>query len=151
MKTIFLDIDGVVHPSDAADVLVTEEGHLRFIGEALFVWNHILQELVIGKDVQIVIHSTWRHHYQLHELQNFFPESIRHQVVAVTEGSNRIDSIHRFLSQHQDIEVFGYVVLDDMLAAFQSNWPNLIACDGLMGISCSTVQKQIEQFIQSGS
>lgn len=148
-KTIFLDIDGVVHPDDAADVRVEEDGRLQFFGEELFVWCSILESLVCGKNVQIVIHSTWRHHYRLHELQEFFPEPIRLNIIAVTRGNARFDSVKRFIDEHQGIAQRGFIVLDDTTDTFPKDYSHLILCEGKKGISCGDVQRRIAEFIRS--
>lgn len=140
MKTIVLGIDGVVHPNDAVDdIRVRDDGRLEFLGSELFAWNSVLENLVVGNSVPIVIHSSWRRYYRLNELQNYFPQSVRQQVVAVTEGSGRFDAIQRYVAHYPEIEDFGFIVVDDMADVFPKDWPYLIVCDGAKGISCRNV------------
>ena len=142
-STIFLDIDGVLHPEDAAEI-VMEGQEWRVSGEGLFRWAPLLANLVADHDIDIVIHSTWRYSYRLHELQAYFPESLRSKIVAVTSGSGRYESIIDYVVRH-GIEKF--LVLDDAKLEFPEGWPNLVYCDGKTGISAEIVQQSVIDFM----
>lgn len=119
---VFLDIDGVLHPEDAAEIAV-EGDEWRVSGESLFRWTPLLADLVADHEVDIVIHSTWRYSYRLHELQAFFPDSLRSKIVGVTRGSGRYESILDYVERH-GIEIF--IVLDDAVSEFPADFSNLV-------------------------
>lgn len=68
-RLLYVDFDGVLHPSSGGD---------------LFCRMHLLEEVLIGKDCQIIISSSWRFHYPFDDLLSLFPESLRGQVAGVT-------------------------------------------------------------------
>jgi hypothetical protein len=59
MRLIFLDFDGVVH-----------EARGDLMEEQFFKWVPILMELIAPyPDVQVVVHSSWRHMHTPEELR----------------------------------------------------------------------------------
>ena len=121
-----------------------EDQEWRVTGEGLFRWAPLLMELIAPHDVDVVIHSSWRLHYRLHELQEFFPEPLRHRIIAVTRGFGRYHSIIDYVCEH-GIEKF--LVLDDAKLEFPEGWPNLVHCDGQTGISAEIVQQSVIDFL----
>jgi hypothetical protein len=45
---------------------------------------HLLEEVLIGKDCQIIISSSWRFHHPFKHLLGLFPAPLRGQVTGVT-------------------------------------------------------------------
>jgi len=153
MKTVFLDIDGVLHPDGTASVSTLDDGHglliaaenLFVTGAALFCWLPVLLELLRDTPVTIVIHSSWRNQFELAQIVRHFPDSLQQRVRGATVGADRHSSILSFAAQH---DVREYVVLDDQPQWFPLDWPPLIVCDPEHGISAQDVQEQIRAFLQ---
>lgn len=144
MKPIlFLDIDGVLHPDNAAEIVV-EGGEWHVTGEGLFRWAPLVMDLIAPFDTQIVIHSSWRNHYRLHELKAFFPEAFRHRIMDVTGRGGRYQSIVEYVRE-RGVEHFR--VLDDARSEFPDAWMHLVPCDGALGISNPLVQESVVGFL----
>lgn len=145
MKTaLFLDIDGVLHPMSAIqieevgrDMIVTGQDQLR--------WAPILWELIEEVDVQIVVHSSWRHIYRLDEIVRRFPMPIRDRIFDVTAGAGRYESIVEYVERYR---IDRFAVLDDLPSAFPTGWRHLIACDPESGISDSAVHERVRHFLR---
>ncbi len=127
-KIIFLDFDGVLHPD----------------GEGLFSQLGLFEKHILTMpDIEIVISSTWREDKSLHELQNYFSESIRSQITGTTpiledgyDTGGRQREIHAFLEAHDLSEKnCHWVALDDMQMFFDGNYPNLILTDSSKGFT----------------
>ncbi len=135
MQTIFLDIDGVLHPCDTAGSLP--------VGE-LLRWSPLFAEMVGSAELHIVIHSTWRHSHSLAEIRLMFPESLRERIVACTQGMGRFESIRLYVAEHA---LTDFLVLDDIADFFPADWPNLLLCAGESGISDPLVQARLRDFL----
>ena len=79
-KILFLDFDGVLHPSNA-----TPQGW--------FCRMPLLEAAVGTQPVQIIISSSWRFHHSQHELIKHFPPNLRSRIVGKT-GPPSSDSTH---------------------------------------------------------
>lgn len=149
MKTIFLDIDGVLHPFDTA-IMLPSEACPGISGENLFCWAPLLAEILSGSDqpgapaVQIVIHSTWRHNYSLEAIRNMFPQTVRPRVKGCTEGIGRLEGIRQYVEEQA---ITDYLVIDDIADFFPDDWPHLLACAGETGISDPRVQARLREFL----
>lgn len=102
MKTIFLDIDGVLNHSS------TKERCGAFLGVDRRISDEFLR-IIKDKEVQIILSSTWRLHPEMHQHLNdagIFWKDITPQ------GGSRGDEIQAYLESHKDIKDF--VILDDM-------------------------------------
>jgi hypothetical protein len=144
-SVIFADIDGVLHPNDAARMELSGDTW-QAVGEQLFIWVPLLWQIIEPHEVGIVIHSTWRYSYALDELRDFFPEAIRGRILAVTERGARHESIVQYVETHG---VEDYIVLDDMPQEFPLAWNRLVVCDGKEGVADESVQACIRQFLEN--
>jgi HAD domain in Swiss Army Knife RNA repair proteins len=67
-RTLFLDIDGVLHPATVGELEYDEFGP-KVTGGRVCALEADLAHLVAGRDVEIVIHSTWIYMFDLTKLQ----------------------------------------------------------------------------------
>ena len=113
---LFLDFDGVLHPSGG------ESSGARFAKRPL------LETLLREPDlchVEIVISSTWREAYPLKQLVSVFSEDIRPRIIGVTptldDGAishQRYREIKNWLVAHP--EIVYWAALDDAIDDFPS-------------------------------
>lgn len=132
-RLLFLDFDGVLHPNNC-------------IADAYFCKMHLLSLLfqAAGTDLGIVVSSSWRHHHTYDELLAFFPESVSRHIVGTTGTAvigrhARHQEIRAFLSDYRGWS--DWRALDDAVWEFPESCPELIACNGAVGIT----QKEIER------
>ena len=131
MKTLFLDFDGVLHPSISTD---------------FFSKIDILEQTIKNNAVAIVISSSWRFQYTLEELKNMLGPCIAAQVIGVTGDVHigkfaRYEEIMKWIHIHQ--ECTDYSILDDSAYEFPKNLPNLILCDSRTGLDRQTSQRLV--------
>lgn len=127
-KILFLDFDGVLH----------------FDGGALFSRLGLLEKhLLQMPGVEIVISSSWREEQSIEELKNYFPTTIRDQIVDVTptlgdgyDRGGRQREIQAYLdSAGLDNKNCSWIALDDVQIFFEENWPHLILTDSNQGFT----------------
>ena len=128
MKTLFLDFDGVLHPSITTD---------------FFVKSELLQTALEGKKIQIVISSSWRFQYSLGEIRQFLGQEIGSRVIDTTGDAYigkyaRYEEIKKWVDSHQCID---WAILDDSRFEFPENLSNLILCDSRSGITEKVVDR----------
>jgi hypothetical protein len=145
LKVIFLDIDGVLHPGDLAEMTDHDGRYLLVEKTGLFCWAPILERLLGGRDLRIVIHSTWRLTFEHEEILARFPAGLRGRILGMTEGHGRYQSILNYITHNS---LTDYVVLDDDVDAFPANWPPLIACPYDSGLSDQRVQAELLNFLE---
>jgi hypothetical protein len=117
MKIIFLDIDGVLNPLTSK-----RDTSGRFGRQAFENFRLILDKL---PEASVVITSTWRYHYTLPEMKEYFREvgidprrivdmapDLRPNDGMIRHYPGRDEEIHAWLAQHPDIENFA--ILDDV-------------------------------------
>ena len=125
MKIVFLDVDGVLNHS------TTKETFNNYVGidaENLAVFGDFMRTVGQSDDVRIVLSSSWRkgvnregnvlpdgYKYLLEQL-----ESVQLSIYDVTPVlpsddwyENRGTEILKWLKEHKDLGIDGYVVLDD--------------------------------------
>jgi hypothetical protein len=132
-KFLFLDFDGVLHPT-------------HFAGEAPFSRAHLLEETLTEFSPKIVVSSSWRFTHNLEKLQRIIPTYISSLIVGVTGAPvigkhPRFTEISNFLKSNVDID---WKALDDSYWEFPNPCPQLIRCNPNTGVT----DKQIAEIRQ---
>lgn len=128
MRVIFIDFDGVLHPSEQA-----EAPRLTH-----FCWLPALEGVLrLHADVRIVAHSTWRYSYDDDELRMLLGP-LGNRVVGTTGRGPRFDSIRGWLYANKACK--SYRILDDDANEFPVPRPEeLILCDPSTGVAAEGV------------
>lgn len=143
-RVLFVDFDGVLHPTTHAVALTAQA-----VDAVHFGWVPLLDQVLSGHaDVVIVVHSTWRHEYNLDELREVLGV-LGHRVVGATQSNlSRYESIVFWLEQspsHND-----YRILDDDPSEFPDPPPpELILCNPSTGASAPSVQRAIADWLRA--
>ncbi|MCF8169284.1 MAG: hypothetical protein K9K38_05530 [Rhodoferax sp.] len=139
MKTIFLDFDGVLHPTTVG-------------ADQMFCRMPLLPQTFRGTDVDIVKSSSWLHHHSIVELRSFFPEQRRRAVVGVT-GEPFIGKWPRYQEILNYCNVNGirdWRALDDSFLEFPKDSKDLILCNPNTGGSETQVNMIKRWLIEKG-
>lgn len=141
---IFLDIDGVLHPHE----------HYR---QAYFSCLPRLEALLHAyPGVKIVVTSSWRESFDLHELRRFFSTEMAPRVIGLTpcidDGKpfRRYREIQQFLAQDGVLEI-PWLALDDMAFHYPMPCQQLILCNLRTGFSEEEerqMRRLLDQFAQ---
>jgi len=130
---LFLDFDGVTHPEPCFQ-------------DVVFCRMHLIEAVLLAfPAVDIVISSSWRDHYPLSELQEFFCEKLRPRVVGVTPSIKNPsrDWLPGHVPQFErqwEIETWmkanrpwstPWLAIDDRAHWFMPDCPNLLLLDSL--------------------
>ena len=134
MKYLFLDFDGVLHPTTH--------------GSTLFSKAHLLEDALIKYECSIIISLSWRFHLSLDEITLTLPEGIRHLIQGVTGEPYmgqyaRYHEIVGYLYDH-DKHFANWRALDDSWAEFPEGCDNLITCNPNTGITKVEIEKLID-------
>lgn len=124
MKVLFLDFDGVLHPTHLA-------------GESPFSRSHLLEETLTQFFPKIVVTSSWRFTHNLDRLRKVLPAYISTHIVGAT-GSAVIGKYPRFTEIHHFLQGFGaadWKALDDSYWEFPKSCRQLIRCNPNTGIA----------------
>ena len=124
-RFLFLDFDGVLHPTTH--------------GSVLFSNAHLLEGIFSKQQCNIVISSSWRLHVDLEEIKLRLPDVIQPHIIGVT-GNAYIGQYARYN------EIVGYLydrdkhfvewkALDDSWTEFPDGCENLIRCNPNTGIT----------------
>ena len=137
MRILFIDFDGVLHPGPNVATSLTH-----------FCWVPVLTRLLAPwADVEIVIHSTWRHQYELSELREMLG-MLGRRVIAVTSGAHRWSSIQEWVALNP--RTTSYRVLDDEPDEFPRPAPNeLVICQPDLGVAEPEVQARLRTWLAS--
>jgi HAD domain in Swiss Army Knife RNA repair proteins len=128
-KTIFLDFDGVLHPTSAG-------------AHAYFCQANLLAEVVKTYKPNVVVSSSWRFHFSIIEILQRLPEEISNAIVGFTGDAYigrhaRWNEIQKYCVQHK---VVAWVALDDSTFEFPSPCEQLIACNPNIGLSAGQIE-----------
>ncbi|MFM0100706.1 HAD domain-containing protein [Paraburkholderia nemoris] len=152
MKTIFLDIDGVLHPSTVGELEYGPRGP-KVTGPGVCALEAKLARIVSGKSVDIAIHSTWIYMFDERTLQTEYLPLLA-QVARIHLTNRRIESrALRIIDyvRRRRLSPDEYIILDDAPKEFASTvalLPRLVACDPAQGLDDLRVIKQIEEFLR---
>lgn len=137
---LFLDIDGVLHPADAAYL----DSDKKPTGKDLFRWLPKLQEALVNfPQVKIVIHSSWRWVWETEsEMRSYLPEWLNKRAIAITnpEIRDRHLSIVDYIYRNN---ISKYVILDDDGNAFPYQFPGIVYCKSNQGLSRQSTYKTL--------
>ena len=120
---LFLDFDGVLHPS------------LQGI-KGYFTRAPLLSDALDGLACDIVISSSWRFHFPPDELPGYLMPLLRERVVGFT-GPAVVGRHARYMEIQSYVKrraIVSWRALDDSFFEFPDNCPQLILCDGSIGI-----------------
>jgi hypothetical protein len=125
-KYLFLDFDGVLHPSLCND-------------NDRFSKVNLLSQLLTSSPCQIIISSSWRFQFTLDQLKTMFPVSISNLVIdvtgeAITGQYARYFEIKQWLESKQK-PFADWMTIDDAINEFPPDCPNLIATKSSQGIT----------------
>ena len=137
-KLIFLDFDGVLHPT-------------HFAGESPFSRAALLEETFNLLSPKIVISSSWRFTHNLEKLQKTIPTFISSLIIGAT-GSAVIGKHPRFTEIQNYLRSYGPVdwrALDDSYWEFPNPCPRLIRCNPNTGIADKQILELNQWLIQS--
>jgi hypothetical protein len=122
-KLLFLDFDGVLHPT-------------HFAGEAPFARAHLLEETLTLFSPKIVVSSSWRFTHHLSKLQKTVPAFISSLMIGAT-GAPVIGKHPRFNEIQNYLAGYGpadWRALDDSYWEFPDPCSKLIRCNPNTGI-----------------
>jgi hypothetical protein len=151
MKTIFLDIDGVLHPSTVGELEYGPQGPV-ITGPGVCALQDKLAEMVKGKAVELAVHSTWIYMFDVKILRSQYLARLD-EVAHITLTNPRIDSrALRILDyvRRRRISTNDYLILDDApkeFAASPTLLPRLVICDPARGLDDERVASRIEEFL----
>ncbi|NYH17850.1 HAD domain-containing protein [Paraburkholderia bryophila] len=151
MKTIFLDIDGVLHPSTVGELEYDQDGP-KVVGPGVCALEAKLAEIVLGNLVDIVIHSTWIYMFDAKKLQTSYLPRLG-EVARIHLTNRRIESrALRVLDyiRRRRIATDKYLILDDAPNEFSSApilLSRLVVCNPARGLDDPAVIRKIEEFL----
>lgn len=131
---LFLDFDGVMHPQP-------------YDGNAFCQLPLIEEVLREFQNVNIIISSSWREHYDLMSLKRMFSEDINHRVIDVTKFYRNPAIDHPTnpptdFERQWEIELWmrdnsspdaTWIAVDDYPKWFEPDCPNLLATSAASG------------------
>ena len=123
-KLLFLDFDGVLHPS-------------HFASGSAFARASLLEETLLQFCPKIVVSSSWRFTHSIERLKKIVPGAIANLIVGTT-GAPVIGKHPRFNEIQNFLQGYGPVdwrALDDSYWEFPNPCPKLIRCNPNTGIS----------------
>lgn len=147
---LFLDYDGVLHPSEVY-VDQSGEAYLKEPGE-LFMWAPILLGLLAPyPEVRIVLSTSWARHYGGDVAAGRLPEPLRVRVVGSTEHQRQTErgrEVVTFVAANA-IQDHHWLALDDNPWGWErAPRGALILCHPSVGLSRDETQEQIAERLQ---
>jgi hypothetical protein len=125
-KLLFLDFDGVLHPnfSRASEYFNRVDILMGALGEEI-------------QGLEVVVSSSWRFHYPIKEILSRLPNELKSLVVGFTPEvepgrHQRYREIQTYLRLCRI--GFDWRALDDAPSEFPDGCPQLIVCNGRVGV-----------------
>lgn len=146
-RVLFIDFDGVLHPTVAiADLPFTTKPSTVADERGLMRWVPIVAELLAAhQDVRIVVHSAWRWLVDEPEIRELLaPLAPWYAGTTEPEIRGRHESI---LHQVHRDRIDDYLVLDDAIDEFPAGWTPLVVCDPSAGVSAADVQQKVRNWL----
>ena len=133
---VFLDFDGVMHPTYATD-------------KDYFSQRNVFEAVINAfTEVRIVISSAWRKDMPLHILKGFFSESVRNRIIDITPTINdeispywRYEEIRLWIRQNNYEGI--WLAVDDAIHEFPPRCKQLIGCDTQYGFNVEAAEKLV--------
>ena len=149
-KVLFLDIDGVLHPStDVLDFVASGLPLLAYVQSRPYLlrWAPLLAQSLNDTACQIVVQSSWRNEVTDTELRSLFAASVlaarmigsTPRSVAREEGILRVMAL---MGLPQD----NVLILDDAVAEFHQLSARVAACHPLRGLSDRAVLDAVRRW-----
>jgi hypothetical protein len=136
MRVLFLDFDGVLHPAEGAS------------DSTRFRWLQVLEQMLDGhRDVQIVVHSSWRYEYSDRELRELLG-GLGSRFIGSVPRLPREGAIEMVLQANRG-RITSHLVLDDDAREFTAGRLNLLRCEPSLGVSDPNVQSAITDWLHS--
>lgn len=156
MKTLFLDFDGVLHPSiailgkDIATLALHGSEHI--LASGLFKWNELLEAALSEseEEVVIVVHSSWRNQpWMSTSLARDLLGPLAHRFEGFVElREPREKAISEFADR---MKVDDFLILDDSRAEFSVLLDRLLLTNPLSGVSEASTLAQIRAWTSAKS
>lgn len=157
-KILYLDYDGVLHPEEVyrspkRGIFLKTEGH------TLFEWSPILEEIVLQHPhTRIVLSTSWVRQTDFNYARAQLPQSLQDLVIGATFHRRHMQKLEfDLMSRGEQIvadsfrraSLNSWVALDDDYLG----WPtwcrnNLIATDGMLGLSDPIVQQALRNMLK---
>jgi len=150
-KVLFLDIDGVLHPStDVLDFAATGLPLLAYAQSRphLLRWAPLLVRSLAETACQIVVHSSWRNEVSDTELRGLFgPCGLADRMIGSTpRGLTREQGILKVMTlmglSHESI-----LILDDASSEFDLLSARVALCNPLRGLSDGAVLDAVRRWV----
>ncbi|WP_175924337.1 HAD domain-containing protein [Burkholderia latens] len=149
--TIFLDIDGVLHPNFVGELEYGLNGPV-VTGPGVCALQTKLAERVRGKAVDIAIHSTWIYMFDLKRLQDEYLRELS-TAAKIYLTNRRIESrslrVADYMRRHR-LTLADILILDDAPKEFEfasELQSRLVVCDPARGIDDPAVLQRIDEFV----
>lgn len=127
---IFLDFDGVLHPSPS-----TEQG--------VFCHLERFEEFIRGyADLDVVLSTSWREIFPWAEITSFFSQDVQLRLIGKTPilpGADRYAEILAWIRQNQYQGT--WLALDDSAKEFPPGYKQLCLCDTAIGFDEVAAQR----------
>ena len=135
-KVLFLDFDGVLHPTTHGSVLLSQ--------------LPLLESALESCDYTMVISSSWRFHMEIDALKNHFSPALQNKIMGITGEAYigayaRFPEINAYVLQHG---IKDWRALDDSYWEFPQGCSQLIRCNPNSGLTQREVKVLIEWLSQ---
>lgn len=164
---IGLDLDGVLHRANDSVLVNFREGtppwqiEIGLKAQRRFVWAPLLVDVLGNSNISIVIHSTWRKHYDDAVLKTFLPPEIARRVIVLDghiKGRRELSSDDYLAAAIELIAPSSLCVMDDRPEFFpvggrvfdwvSKNHGRFVWCDPEFGISKLSAREPLSAWLK---